>query len=203
MKSPIPGFFVSVSKTQSERFVVIHTHDHETSEAWLIPDDAPESEPQLVARRETGVEYSVEEAAGNLVILTNAAGAKDFKIATAPADSRSRDNWIDLVPHEAGRFILAMSAYADHLVRLERAEGLPRIVIRRLADGAEHTIAFDEEAYSLALNAGYEFDTTTLRFTYSSLATPPRVYDYDMETPRRAFSARSRKSPPVTTRPST
>src|SRR4029079_6507567 len=69
---------------------------------------------------------------------------------------------------------------------LERAEGLPRIVVRRLADGEVHTIAFDEEAYSLGLIGGYEFDTGTLRFTYSSMATPSRVYDYDMETRERA-----------------
>jgi oligopeptidase B len=77
--------------------------------------------------------------------------------------------------------------YARHLVRLERAEGLPRIVVRRLADGAEHVIAFDEEAYSLGLSGGYEFDTDTLRFSYSSMATPARVYDYDMETRDRVL----------------
>ena len=43
---------------------------------------------------------------------------------------------------------------------------------RELASGDEHTIAFDEEAYSLGLAGGYEFDTTSLRFTYSSMTTP-------------------------------
>jgi oligopeptidase B len=31
----------------------------------------------------------------------------------------------------------------------------------------------------------YEFDTTTLRFTYSSMTTPAQVFDYDMETRQR------------------
>jgi oligopeptidase B len=175
-----PGFFVTVGKTQSERFIVIHTHDHETTEAWVIPAEAPESATALIAPRETGVEYSVDEAHGTFFILTNA-GAKDFKVATAPVASPARGNWTELVPHEAGRLILAIAVYARHLVRLERADGLPRIVVKRLADGLEHVIAFDEQAYSLALTQSFEFDTDTLRFTYSSLATPPRVYDYDME----------------------
>ena len=72
-------------------------------------------------------------------------------------------------------------------MRLEREDGLPRIVIRRFADGAEHAIAFDEEAYSLGMSAGYEFDTTTLRFTYSSMTTPAQVFDYDMETRTRTL----------------
>jgi oligopeptidase B len=78
-------------------------------------------------------------------------------------------------------------AFAGHLVRFEREDGLPRIVIRRLADGAEHAIAFDEEAYSLGMSAGYEFDTTTLRFTYSSMTTPAQVFDYDMEQRTRVL----------------
>jgi oligopeptidase B len=64
---------------------------------------------------------------------------------------------------------------------------LPRIIIRRLADGVEHAIAFDEEAYSLGMSAGYEFDTRTLRFTYSSMTTPAQVYDYDMEERTRVL----------------
>jgi oligopeptidase B len=66
------------------------------------------------------------------------------------------------------------------MVRLERANSLPRIVVRALADGDEHTIAFEEEAYSLGMGAGYEFDTTTVRFSYSSMTTPSQVFDYDM-----------------------
>src|SRR5262245_45915807 len=36
---------------------------------------------------------------------------------------------------------------------------------RRPRDGEEHAIAFAEEAYSLGISAGYEYQTTTLRFT--------------------------------------
>jgi oligopeptidase B len=46
----------------------------------------------------------------------------------------------------------------------------------------EHAIAFDEAAYDLGMQPGYLFDTTVLRFTYSSMTTPLRVYDYDMAT---------------------
>ena len=181
-----PGFFVNVGKTQSDRFVVIHSHDHETSEAWLIPAEAPEEPPRLVAAREKGVEYSVDEAHGRLYILTNI-DAADYKIVAAPVEDSGREAWTDLVPHEPGRLILSHTVYARHLVRLERFEGLPRIVVRDMEASAEHVIAFDEEAYSLGLSGGYEFDTGTLRFTYSSMTTPARTYDYDMATRERAL----------------
>ncbi|KQT86379.1 S9 family peptidase [Aurantimonas sp. Leaf443] len=179
------GFFMGVDKTQSGEFVMIDIHDHETSECWLIPAGNAAAEPRLLAKRETGVEYSVDEADGTLYILTNADGARDFKIATASTDAARREDWVDYVPHEDGRMILSHLVLKRHLVWLERREGLPRIVVKRLADGAEHAIAFDEEAYSLGLSGTYEFDTTAIRFTYSSLTTPGQTFEYDVETRER------------------
>lgn len=181
------GFFVGLGKTQSGRFIVIACHDHETSEAWLIAADDPGAAPRLVAKRRKGVEYSLDEAGGALFILTNADGARDFKIVTAPVATPGPDNWRKLVDHEPGRLILSATSYANHQVRLERLNSLPRIVIRRLGDGEEHVIDFDEEAYSLGLAGGYEFETTTLRFSYSSMTTPSQIYDYDMESRERVL----------------
>ncbi|MEC9469458.1 MAG: S9 family peptidase, partial [Pseudomonadota bacterium] len=163
------GFFMGVGKTQSGDTIVIDIHDHETSEVWMIPATDPTAEPVLVAERETGIEYSIDDHGDTLYILTNAGGAEDFKIVTAPKGTPGRENWSDLVPHKAGCLILSHCVYKSFMTRLEREDGLPRIVIRRLADNIEHSIAFDEEAYSLGLGGGYEFDTSTIRFTYSSM----------------------------------
>jgi oligopeptidase B len=182
-----PGFFISVGKTQSRKYIVIDTHDHETSEVRIIDADAPASAPRLIARRTVGLEYSLGHNGDRFYILTNADGAEDFKIVTAPLTTVDRSDWRDLVPHVSGRLILDFTVYRDHLVRLERETSLPRIVIRDLATGAEHAIAFDEEAYSLGTMDGFEFDTTTLRFSYSSMTTPTRIYDYDMATRTRVL----------------
>ena len=181
------GFYMDLEKSQSDRFIIINTSDHQTSEIRLIDADAPESAPVMVAAREVDHEYNLDHGGDTLFILTNCDGAEDFKIMTAPVAAPGRENWQDLVPYEEGRLILSLTAYKGHLVRLERANGLPRIVIRRLSDGAEHEIAFDEEAYSLGLAGGFEFDTTSLRFSYSSMTTPSRVYDYDMESRDRVL----------------
>ncbi len=182
-----PGFFVGVGATQSRDFIVIDAHDHETSELRLIPAGRPDAPPQLVAPRLTAQEYSLDHNGDTLFILTNADDAEDFKIVTAPVSAPGREAWQDLIPHQPGRLILGHAVFKRHLVRLERVEGLPRIVVRRLADGQEHAIGFDEEAYALGLGLVYEFDTDVLRFTYSSMTTPARVYDYDMETRERVL----------------
>jgi len=181
-----PGFFVSVGKTLSEKFIIIDAHDHQTSESWLI-DASSESAPRLVAPRVTDREYEVDERNGELFIRTNADGAEDFKIVTVAADAPAAENWRDLVPHQAGVLILDIIVLANHLVRLERCEGLPRIISRDLRTGREESIRFDEEAYSLGMSAGYEFDTATIRFVYSSPTTPARTYDLDLETGARTL----------------
>lgn len=174
-----PGFFVSVGTTASRRFLWAQAHDHETSEWRLLPADDP-TEAYLVAAREPGVRYDVEHHGERLLIRTNADGAEDFKIVEAPLGSTARPHWRDLVPHRPGRMILGLRPFAERLVRLERAEGLPRVVVTTLSDGGEHEIRFDDEAYAVALGGGWEFATDRLRLVYSSPATPPRTYDYDM-----------------------
>ena len=86
--------------------------------------------------------------------------------------------------------IVFCTVYAGHLAWVEREDSLPRLKIRALASGEEHAIDFDEEAYALHLEPGLEFDTTTLRFTYSSMTTPHETYDYDMVSRTRVLVKR-------------
>ncbi len=182
-----PGYFIGIGETQSRRFVTIATHDHETSELRVLDAGRPDDTPRLIARRRKAEEYHLDHGDDRFFLLTNADGAEDFKIVTAPLTKPGRRAWRDLIPHVPGRLILNFTVYKDFLVRLEREGSLPRVVIRHLATGEEHAIAFDEEAYSLGVLDGFEFDTTVLRFTYSSMTTPTRVYDYDMATRERVL----------------
>jgi oligopeptidase B len=182
-----PGFFISVGGSRCNDWISITIHDHETSEWRILPADDPGATPLVVAPRETGLQYEIEEGGDVFFILTNADGAKDFKVMQAPASDPVRANWREVVPHEPGRLILSVMAFEKYLVRLERRDGLPRIVVRDRLSGEEHAVAFDEEAYSLGLAGSYEYDTTVIRFTYSSMTTPAQVFDYDMATRERTL----------------
>ncbi len=182
-----PGFFVNIGTTQSNKYVVINASGHETSEWHLIDANDSQSAPKCVEKRDQGHEYELEERDGTLYIMTNTDGAEDFKIVTTSIERPERSNWQDLIAHKPGKLLISLSLLKDHLIRMEREEGLPRIVIRELETGQEHTIAFDEEAYALGLSTGYEFDTQTIRFTYSSMTTPAQIYDYNMTTRERVL----------------
>jgi oligopeptidase B len=185
-----PGFFVKVGETQSGAFVLVEASDHETSEVWLLDRFDRQAKPRLVEARTPQLQYDVEHHGDDLVIVTNADGAEDFKVVTAPVASPGRAHWRDLVPYRPGVMILAQTVLARHHVRLEREDAKPRIVLRDAATGREETIAFEEEAYSLAMDPGYEYDTDVVRYHYSSLTTPSEVVDYDMRTGSRTLRKR-------------
>jgi oligopeptidase B len=184
------GWFTHIHESSSGRYCVIAGGDHETSEQRLVDLADPLATPRLVAVRQEGVQYSVNDRGDQLFILTNADGAIDFKIATAPLNAPERANWRDLIPYREGIYVLDVELFAGHMVRLERANALPAIVIRDLESGEEHAIAFDEAAYSLDTMGSYEFETTNLRFSYSSMTTPSEIYDYDMAKRTRVLRKR-------------
>jgi oligopeptidase B len=184
---PDEGFFLGVGTTQSRSHIVIACGNQETSEAHLIPAADPEAAPVLFSARQSGVRYEIEHWDGRFVVRTNAGGSVDFKLVWADETQTAMPFWRDWIPAQDGRLITGMAAYRDHFVRLERFDALSRIVVTRRVDMSEHVIDFDEEAYALSLEGGYEYDTTAVRFIYQSMTTPRRWFDYDLETRVRSL----------------
>lgn len=183
---PDEGLFTSVGRSLSGEYAFILGTNHDTSEVRFARTDDPALEFTLIAPRNPGVEYYPTHHGDRFLIRTNL-DALDFRIVSAPVIDPTPVNWQDFVPHRSGVLIEGQVALSGHHIRLELADALPRIVIRDLSSGTEESLSFDEEAYSLGLGSGYEQDSTTLRFTYSSMSTPNRVYDLDLVTHERVL----------------
>ncbi len=189
-EEPDEGFFLSVGKTDGDTWIMIGAGDHATTELRLFDANDPRAEGLLVAERETGLQYGLTEAGGRIYVSTNLDGAVDFKLMTAPLADPRRENWAEEIPHRPGVLLTALEGFQDWLVRLERENALPRIVVRELSTGQEHAIAFDEAAYALGMGGGFEYAVDTLRFSYESPSTPEEVFDYDMRTRARTLLKR-------------
>lgn len=186
-----PGFFVDIGKTRSGRLIVISAHDHATSEAHLLDADDPGGAPALMHPRETDLRYMIEERAGQLLIVTNADGAQDYKLMTAPRARPGRAHWRDLVAPRKGVLLEGLLAAKNFIVRAEREEGLQRLVVMS-PDGGEHRVAFDEEAYELEIVPTSNYRSDKLRFEFSSMRTPARIYDYNMRRRTRKLRKQTR-----------
>jgi oligopeptidase B len=175
-----PGWFINISATRLGALAMISVHGHDSSEAHVVDLDHPQSPPRLIAAREAGLRYEAMDYGDRFFIRANADSAQDFKIVTAPKDDPGRRNWRDFIPHRPGCLIVAASLFKNFIARLEREDGVPRVVIHELATGEEHLIAFDAQTYFLGLENVFEFDTSVFRFGFSAMNCPRETYDYDM-----------------------
>ncbi|HEX6644455.1 MAG TPA: hypothetical protein VF037_07250, partial [Gemmatimonadales bacterium] len=180
-EEPDGRFIVSLEKTRSRRFLLVHASSHSSSEVRVLEAADPFGTPRLLARREPNVEYAVEHHGSRFFIVTNDA-AVNFRLVEAPLDTTSKADWITVLPHRESVKLDGVDAFAGHLAIYEREDATPHVRILDLMTGQEHRIAFDEEVYSITPARNPEFDTATLRFLYTSPVTPNSVYDYDMRT---------------------
>jgi oligopeptidase B len=182
-----PLFMVHVGRMLSDAFIEIAVESKMTSESWLLPANEPTGAFRVVAPRMPGVEYSVDHRGDTLYILTNADGATNFKLMTAPVASPGRENWKDFWPYDPATPLDNVLVLRDHLIVTERTKGLRNIRIRDLRDGSEHRIQFDEPTYSVSVGGNREFDTNILRFSYTSMTSPTAIFDYDLNARTRTL----------------
>ena len=190
-----PGFFVSVSESDSLDWIEISAHNHTTSEIWRVDAHRPDTDALCFAPRTEGVEYSLHEQGNSTYVLTNRDGAVDFQIMRChrcepETSDPAASDWDPFVPHRPGTLILGLSAYKHFLVSLEREDALPRIRIYDMRNGEgspdiQQVVEFREDAYALGLHDSAEYDSTRIRFSYSSPTTPSSLYAYDMATEAR------------------
>jgi oligopeptidase B len=166
-----PAFFLGLRVTAGGGYLVIRTFNGAMSENRLVPMADPTAQPVLVEPKTAGVRYGVDEWNGKLLLLTDVDGAVDYKIMTAGFDAPGRAHWQPFVPHEPGRFILAIHPFADYLVREEWRDALPRLVVMT-KDGKERDVTFGEAAYALSVAPDQGWHSPTLAFNYQSPQTP-------------------------------
>ncbi|MGZ4736305.1 MAG: S9 family peptidase [Acidimicrobiia bacterium] len=179
-------FFVGVSRTRSGRYLLIVSDSKVTSEVHFVPADAPTTAPQLIEPRVHELEYTVEHHEDSthdrFLVLTNADGAEDFKVMETPVGAPARANWTDLLPHRPGVRVHDLDAFAGHLLVSEREGGLEQLRCIRISDGREDIIDLPDPVYTVWSGENLDYDTTTVRYGYTSLVRPTSAFDYDLET---------------------
>ena len=176
---PDASFFLDISRTRSRAYLLLDISSHSTSEVRFVSADRPEDSFRVVQPRAAGIEYTVSHHGDRFFITTNDA-APNFRLVQAPVATPDREHWSPVLPYRPEVKLDATDGFGKHLVVYERASGFRQIRVLDLAAGEEHLISFPEPVYTVRAHANPEFDTTLLRFTYTSLVTPSSVVDYDM-----------------------
>jgi len=172
------GFRVGSSLSANEKWLVIGTSDHETSETYLIPAHDPLAKPLLVKARQEGVEYDADERDGVLYIHANDTH-ENFRIATAPLDNPGE--WTTLLEGTDDLYVTGFELYRDFFVVESRVRGLDTIELRYYDDPSRiEPITFPEASYDAGLADNPEWAVDKLRLTYESMVSPATVYDYHL-----------------------
>ncbi|GAB1594713.1 S9 family peptidase [Lysobacter claricitrinus] len=179
------SFYMGIERTRDDRFICISMSSTVSDEMRCAPAADPK-EFFVLAPRERDVEYSADHYDGRWVIRTNEAGAKNFKLMTAPTDARSRKEWKEWIATSDDVFIDDFELFRDFTVIAERSDGLERLRVLK-ADGTQDYVKADEPAYSMGLSTNAEPETDWLRYTYTSLTTPATTYEVNVRTNERTL----------------
>ena len=174
-----PSNYIGVSKTKSDKYILITSQATLSSEIKWINASKPDDAFAVFQPRIKEVLYDVDHANDKFYIRTNL-HAKNFKIVICPDDKKDTLNWKDLVQHSDSILVQSFELFKNYMAVSERINGLTQIHIISLKDNASHYLAFGEPAYTASIGANPDFNTDVLRFNYTSLTTPVSVYDYNM-----------------------
>jgi oligopeptidase B len=183
-------FSVSVGRTKSQDYIFITSHQTLSTEYRYVSADDPSAEFRVILPRAAGHEYSVEHYGDHFYFRTNHE-APNFRLVRAPVADPGIDGWEEVVAHRDSVLLEGFDIFRDHLVLEERESGLVRLRVIPWTGDGEHYIEFDDAAWMAFTTANLEFDTSVLRYGYTSMTTPFTTYDYDMESRERTLLKRT------------
>ncbi len=175
------SFFLSVARTRSRRFVVLHSESKTSGEVRFLEANRPLDPFRVLQPREENIEYSIDHRGDLFYVVTNWK-AVDFRLMTAPVTDPGRENWRELIGGRPGVRLQSVALFRDHMAVFERNQGIRKVWVANPAGREVKHPEFDEPVYTALAGPNPEFDTTLLRVHYTSLVTPPCAFDIDMET---------------------
>lgn len=175
---------VHVYKSKSKKYIIIASSSTLSNEFRFLPADKPEGTFTLFSPREKEHEYWIFHFDDRFYILTNL-DAKNFRLMVTTETSTNVSHWKEVIPHRENIYLQNLELFNKYMVLEERIDGLTGLRVINMISGNDHYIDFEEQVYETWISVNPEFESSKLRFGYSSLTTPNSTYDYNMDTRER------------------
>lgn len=176
--------YIGVAKSKSEKYIFIYTGGTLSSETRFIKASEPDATFKVFQPRIKEVLYEITALDNKFLIVTNWK-AKNFRLMECPLDKTDSTQWKEVIPHREDVLLTGIEEFKNFLVISERKNGLAQLRIKDLKNNNESYLNFDEPAYTAYVGANPEYNTTTLRYNYTSLTTPSSEFDYNMITKQK------------------
>jgi oligopeptidase B len=176
-------FRTYVSGTKTKDYIFIGSASSTTSEERYISADRPLDEFKLFLPRVKDVEYSVFQHKEKFFVSYKDRDNLNSMIYEVPLTGyENRSTWKVFLPHNNDVRIEGIDILKDYVSVELRKNGLSEIHVMPVNGGEINTIDFPEPVYSASLGGNPEYDTSTIRYTYTSLNRPTTLYEYNIET---------------------
>lgn len=175
-------FYVSLAKTTSQHYIIIHLASSTTSEVLLLDAELPDAQPLCFLPRRKDHDYSLDHFQHTFYLRSNRDG-KNFGLYRTKV--RDENRWEALIPAREHVMLEGFTLFTDWLVVEERQRGLTSLRQINRKTREVTGIAFDDPAYVTWLAYNPEPETSRLRYGYSSMTTPDTLFELDMDTGER------------------
>lgn len=179
--------YIGVGKSKNNKYIFIFSQATMSAEWRMIDASKPNDSFKVFQPRMKDVLYEVIPLADKFLVLTNKDDAKNFKLLECPLNQTEASNWKEVIPVRSDVLLQSVEEFKDFIVINERKDGLVKLRIRKLDDNSEHYVDFGEPAYAANFGANPEYNSSVLRYGYTSLTTPNSVFDYNMETKEKTL----------------
>ena len=178
------AFTVGINLTSDEKYFIITSSDHNTSEQYYFKSTEENPEPKLIKKRNKGIIYSVNSWDNHFYNHTNEK-AEDFKIDYC--NDLSIQDWKSYIPAQEETLIGSLFFLNNWILRSEISNALPKIFVKNIKTNKEEEIKFTDEKI---IDPGISFyqkdrDTDLIYLSYSSPKTQSRTYLYNLKSKER------------------
>ena len=173
-------FTVGIDITSDEKYFIISSGDHTTSEVYYFLSDDKAPKPQLFQKAKEGIIYSINSWGKYFYIHTNYK-AEDFKICKCLHNKTN--NWKDVIPAKDEVLVGGFTMLNNWMIRSETINAIPKIFVKNLLTNKEEELLFtEEEIFSPSISLKQKNrNTNEILISYNSPKTPERVYSYNLK----------------------
>ena len=175
------AFTVSIGLTSDEKYYLVSSSDHNTTEKYYFHVDEKIPKPKLIKEREKGIIYSINSWNNNFYMHTNK-DAEDFKILVSK--NIDSNNWEDFISAKNETLIGSLVFLKNWIIRTELTNALDKVFIRNIITNEEEELIFtDEKVYDPSVSLRQkDRDTDEIYISYSTPKTQNRTYLYNIKT---------------------
>ena len=180
-------FYLSVGNTRSMEYIEVNISSTTSSEVRLIKSDSPDMNPQIFLPREEDHLYSVDHdpASSRFLVESNWKALNFRLLETNLNNSSDKNEWKELIPHREQVLLQSVVPFPEHLVIMERENGLRKLKILHKESKAEKEINFNDPTYTAYLASNPEYYVDRFYFGYSSMRTPDSLFSVMLSNGRK------------------